>query len=164
MKLVREYKTQGIYISLGLIALFFPFLPPEFFLVLFLAVGSYLSITKPGSHVFSLLARDPDIKAGKLTGLVYLFFTMAILLLISLLVGVNKFTLFIIAGALAITTFGDGVGDIINIHERAKNPEQKNGKVDSAKSSMVFLISGSLYAFIVGAWISDLTLPIPYGM
>ena len=165
MKLVREYKTQGIYISLGLIALFFPFLPPEFFLVLFLAVGSYLSIAKPGSHVFSLLARDPDIKAGKLTGLVYLFFTMAILLLISLLVGVNKFPLFIIAGALAITTFGDGVGDIINIHERAKNPEQKNGvKVYSAKSSMVFLLSGSLYAFIVGAWISDLTLPIPYGM
>ena len=164
MKLAQEYKTQGIYISLGLIALFFPFLPPEFFLVLFLAVGSYLSIAKPGSHVFSLLARDPDIKAGKLTGLVYLFFTMAILLLISLLVGVNKFPLFIIAGALAITTFGDGVGDIINIHERAKNPEQKNGKVYSAKSSMVFLISGSLYAFIVGAWISDLTLPIPYGM
>ena len=165
MKLAHEYKTQGTYILLGLIALFFPFLPPEFFLVLFLAVGSYLSIAKPGSHVFSLLARDSDIKAGKLTGLVYLFFTMAILLLISLLVGVNKFPLFIIAGALAITTFGDGVGDIINIHERAKNPEQKNGvKVYSAKSSIVFLISGSLYAFIVGAWISDLTLPIPYGM
>lgn len=165
MKLAQEYKTQGIYILLGLIALFFPFLPPEFFMVLFLAVGFYLSIAKPGSGVFSMLARDSDIKAGKLTGLVYLFITMAILLLISLLVGGNKFPLFIIAGAFAITTFGDGVGDIINIHERAKNPEQKNGvKVYSAKSSMLFLISGSLYAFIVGAWISDLTLPIPYGM
>ncbi len=163
--MIEKYKTQCIYIFLGLIVLLFPFLHPAYFLVIFLACGLYFAREEPGSRVFTILARETDIRAGKLMGLVYLFFTMSILLLIGQIVGPNKLPLFIIAGAIVITTFGDGVADLINIHEKAKKEKKNNGvKIYSAKSSMVFLISGSLFAFIIGAWISDFTLHVPYGM
>ena len=169
MKLIREYKTQCIYILFGSIVVLFPFLHPGYLFIISLACGIFFSRIKPGSPIFTMLARESDIKEGKLVGLVYLFSTMATLIFISLFMdlsaGVDKFPLFIIGCAIAITTFGDGVGDLINIHEKLKKEEQKNDiKVYSAKSSIVFLISGSLYAFIIGAWISDFTKPEPYGM
>ncbi len=161
----QEYKTQSVYIFLGLVALLFPFLHPAYFLVAFLTAGIVLSGVQPGSQVFTFLARESDIRAGKLVGLVYLFFTMAILFFIDLVVGLHKFPLFIIGGAFAITTFGDGVADIINIHEKAKKEIQPTEvKVYSPKSSIVFLLSGSIYAFLVGAWISNFTFHVPYGM
>ncbi len=169
MKLIQEYKTQCIYILFGLIVLLFPFLHPAYLFVISLACGIFLSRIKQGSSIFTILARESDIKEGKLVGLVYLFLTMATLIFINFLMylsaGPDKFPLFIIGCAIAITTFGDGVADLINIHEKFKKEEQKNDiKVYSAKSSIVFLISGSLYAFIVGTWISDFTTAVPYGM
>lgn len=171
MDQIQEYKKQSIYIFLGLIALLFPFLDIPYFLLAFLGGGLLFSRISPESPFFSILARESDIKAGKLIGLTQLFFTMTILLLLGLIFRDN-FPLFIIGGALAITTFGDGVADIINIHEKAKNAyasiSQNNVKVYSAKSSIVFLISGSVYAFLTGAWIwawtEPLLQPIPYGM
>jgi uncharacterized protein (TIGR00297 family) len=165
MKKVQEYKTQGIYFLLGLIVLFFPFIHPIYFFLLFLVSGLYLSRVRPGSQIFALLARESDIRSGKLNGLVYFTLTTAILLFISMILGQNKFPLFIIAASIAITTLGGGVADIINNHEKAKNLEQKNRiKVYSAKSSIAFLTTGSLYAFLVSAWISDFNFQIPYGM
>ncbi|MCZ7371571.1 MAG: DUF92 domain-containing protein, partial [Candidatus Methanoperedens sp.] len=165
MKLRQEYKTQGIYISLGLIILLLPFLK-SFFLIVFLGGALLFSSLSPKSPVFGMLARESDIKAGKLTGLVQLFFTMGILMLMGFLTGFDRFPLFLIAGAFAITTFGDGVADLVNIHDKVRNADtQQNGiKIYSAKSSIVFLISGSIYAFLVGVWISGFTLHVPYGM
>ena len=164
MKLVKEFKTQSIYIFLGLISFLFPLLHPAFFFIAFLAGAIFLSGIKPGSGAFNILARESDIRAGKLAGMIYLFYTMAVLFLIHLIFDI-KFPLFIVGGAFAITTFGDGIADIINIHEKVKNGNHKNDiKVYSAKSSIVFLISGSMYALLVGAWISDFTVYIPYGM
>jgi uncharacterized protein (TIGR00297 family) len=169
MKLIQEYKTQCIYIFFGLIVLLFPFLHHTYLFLIFLACGIFFSRIRKGSPIFTLLARESDIKDGQLIGLVYLFLTMATLIFISLFMhlstGHDKFPLFIIGCAIAITTFGDGVADLLNIHEKFKKEEQKSDiKFYSAKSSIVFLISGSLFAFIVGTWISDFTTPAPYGM
>lgn len=150
MALIQEYKKQGIYIFLGLIVLLFPFLNESF--LVFGFFGSAL--------VFLFIS-------PKLKGLVHLFFTMGALLLTGKILGFEKFPLFIIGGAFAITTFGYSVADIINIHDKARNgvnKQQSDVKVYSAKSSMVFLISGGASAFLAGAWISAETLPIPLDM
>ncbi|MCZ7398572.1 MAG: DUF92 domain-containing protein [Candidatus Methanoperedens sp.] len=123
------------------------------------------SVLSPSSYAFHFFARESDIKAGKLISLIQLFFTIAFLFIISLVVGQNKFPLFIIGAAFAITTFGDGVADAINILEKTKQTgHTRNEKYYCAKSSIIFLISGSIYAFVAGAWISGFTLKVPYGM
>lgn len=149
MKLTQEYKTQSIYIFIGLIILLFPLFSTYFFMLLFFCGAFVFSRLKQGSMVFGILARESDIKQGRLTGLTRLFLTMGALFFISSMVGPEKFPLFIIAGALAITTFGDGVADLINIHDRQKN----SVKVYSPISSIVFLISGGIFAFLAGEWI-----------
>lgn len=169
MKHIQEYKRQGIYISIGLLVLLFPFFDIFYLLLAFIAGMLTFLRLPPGSPVFETLARESDIKEGKLTSLVQLFFIMALLLLISLMVGQAKLPLFIIGGALVITTFGDGISDIINIHDKTKtDKKQNNTKIYSAKSSIVFLISGGIFAFLAGVWILDWSqpayYPVPYGM
>ena len=149
MKLIQEYKTQAIYIFMGLIVLLFPFFPAYFFMLAFFCIALFISRVRPGTTVFQMLARESDIRQGRLKGLTYLFLIIGSLFLISSIVGPSKFPIFIIGGALAITTFGDGVADIINIHERKKS----SGKVYSAKSSVVFLISGVIFTYLACAWI-----------
>ncbi len=156
-----EYKRQSIYIFLGLAALLFPFLDVFYLMLLFFGSALLFSNISSKSQVFDFLARGNDIKAGKLTGLTHLFLTTAVLLLISLMLG-NKFPVFIIGGAFAIATFGDGVADIVNICDKANTA--RDAGVYSAKSSIVFLISGSCFALLAGAWISFFTLQVTYGM
>ncbi len=161
---MQRYRKQSIYIFLGLIALLFPFFKTSYFVLAFLGGAVLFSIIPPASPVFGFLAREYDIKAGKLVGLTQLFFTMSILLLISLGAGANKFPLFIIGAAFAITTFGDGVADVVNILDKAKQTGQNDIKFYSAKSSIIFLISGSISALLAGAWVSGFTLQVPLGM
>jgi uncharacterized protein (TIGR00297 family) len=165
---IQEYKKQGIYISLGLLVLLFPFFDTLYLLTAFIVGALIFSRLPPGSPVFSVLARKSDIKEGKLTSLIQLFFITALLLLVSLLVGQAKLPLFIIGGAFVITTFGDGISDIINIHDKAKNNKKENNtKIYSAKSSIVFLISGGIFAFLAEVWIlewSAVYYLVPYGM
>ena len=166
---IQEYKKQGIYISLGLLVLFFPFFDISYLLLAFIVGGLFFLRLSPGSPIFSALAREFDIKEGKLTSLIQLFFITSFLLLVSLLVGQAKLPLFIIGGAFVITTFGDGISDIINIHDKEKNNKKENNKkIYSAKSSLVFLISGGIFAFLAGVWIlkwsQPVYYPIPYNM
>ena len=170
---IKEYEKQSIYILLGLLVLFFPFFNSNHFILafIFLMISLLLSAVSPDSSFFRFFARESDTRAGKLIGIIQLFMTMAILLTISIIVGVDiagvyKFPIFIIGAAFAITTFGDGIADILHIIEKEKNPDdrQSSHKVYSAKSSIVFLIAGSVFAFISGAWISSFTLYVPVGM
>jgi uncharacterized protein (TIGR00297 family) len=149
MKLIQEYKTQSLYIFLGLIVLLFPFFSTYFFLLAFFCGALLISRVMPGSTIFRMLARKSDIKQGRLKGLTHLFLIIGSLFLISSIVGPGKFPIFIIGGALAITAFGDGIADLINIHERKRSSE----KVYSAKSSIVFVISGGLFTFLACVWI-----------
>ena len=172
---IKEYEKQSIYILLGLLVLFFPFFKTNHFMlaVFFFSVSLVLSAVSPSSSFFRFFARENDRRAGKLISMIQLFLTTAVLLLISLILGVDtagvyKFPIFIIGASFAITTFGDGIADIIHIIDREKiqheNDRQTGQKVYSAKSSIVFLISGSFFAFISGIWISGLTLYVPVGM
>jgi uncharacterized protein (TIGR00297 family) len=170
---IKEYEKQSIYILLGLLVLFFPFFNSNRFMLafMFLLTSILLSVVSPDSSFFRFFARESDTRVGKLIGIIQLFMTTAVLLMLSLIVGVDiagvyKFPIFIIGAAFAITTFGDGIADIIHIIEKEKkqNPNDKQSKVYSAKSSIVFLIAGSVFAFISGAWISGLTLYVPVGM
>lgn len=171
----KEYEKQSIYILLGLLVLFFPFFKANIFLLalLFLSAAIILSVVPAGSSFFRFFARESDLKAGKLVSMIHLFLTTAILLAISLMVGVDiagvyKFPIFIIGAAFAITTFGDGIADIMHIFykEKKQNVSDKSGglKVYSAKSSMLFLVSGSVFAFIIGVWIAGFTVYVPVGM
>ncbi len=166
MTSLQRYTKQGIYIFIGLLALLFPYFDISYFVMAFLVVALFFSFIPSESPIFNALARECDIKARKLTGLIQLFFTMAFLLVLGLVLGDNKFPLFIIGAAFVITTFGDGIADVINIHEKTKRQDknQNDTKFYSPKSSIVFLISGSVCAFLAGAWISGFTLQVPYGM
>ncbi|MCZ7406220.1 MAG: TIGR00297 family protein [Candidatus Methanoperedens sp.] len=165
MKLIQCCEKQGIFIFIGLIVLLFPFVNTYYLAAAFVGAALLFSVLSPGSPAFGFFARESDVKAGKLISLIQLFFTIAFLFIINLAVGQNKFPLFIIGAAFAITTFGDGVADAVNILEKAKETGQTHEiKYYSAKSSIVFLISGSLYAFVAGTWISGFTLKVPDGM
>jgi uncharacterized protein (TIGR00297 family) len=165
MKLIQCCEKQGIFIFIGLIVLLFPFFKVSYLAAAFVGVALFFYVISPESSAFRFFARESDIKAGKLISLIQLFFTTAFLFIISAVVGQNKFPLFIIGAGFAITTFGDGVADAINILEKAKETFQKREiKYYSAKSSIIFLISGSLYAFVAGTWISGFTLKVPYGL
>lgn len=162
MMMLKEYEKQVIYILLGLFVLFFPFFKTSYFVLALLFLGGAIlfSIISPDSSIFQFFARESDIRAGRLISLIQLFLTTAILLMMSLIVGMNKFPIFIIGAAFAITTFGDGISDIINILEKDKkliiNNKKNDLKIYSAKSSIVFLISGSVFASISGVWISGI--------
>ncbi len=164
MRLISGYKKQCIYIFLGLIALLFPFFKTSYFILVFLGGALLFLIIPSKSPIFSYLARESDVKAGKLIGLIQLFFTMSILFMISSIV---EFPLFIIGAAFAITTFGDGVADIINILDKEKQTGQNDVKLYSAKSSIIFLISGGASAFLAATWITwipGISLHVPLGM
>ncbi|CAG0992184.1 hypothetical protein METP3_02723 [Methanosarcinales archaeon] len=171
----KEYEKQINYILLGLLVLFFPFFNTNIFLLalLFFIAAIILSFVPADSSFFRFFARESDRKAGKLVSMIQLFLTTGFLLAISLMIGVDiagvyKFPLFIIGAAFVITTFGDGIADIIHIIDKEKkqtgNDKQINLKVYSAKSSIVFLISGSIFALFIGGWISGFTLYVPVGM
>ncbi len=160
MRLASCYKKQCVYIFLGLIVLLFPFFKPSYFMLAFLAGALLFSFVTPKSPIFRSLASESDIKAGKLRGLIQIFLITALLFMLNL---IANFPLFIIGAAFAIATFGDGVVDIINIPE-AKRTGQSDIRLYSAKSSIIFLIAGSVFAFLAGAWISSFTLQdFPYG-
>lgn len=171
----KEYEKQINYILLGLLVLFFPFFNENIFLLalLFFIAAIILSFVPADSSFFRFFARESDLKAGKLINMIQLFLTTGILLAISLLIGVdtagvNKFPLFIIGAAFVITTFGDGIADIIHVIDKEKkkavNNKQIMIKIYSAKSSIIFLISGSIFALFIGGWISGFTLYVPVGM
>lgn len=170
MKLSEEYRKQVIFILLGSLVFLFPVFKTNYspLALIFLIAAGLLLIIPTSSTFFNYLARESDARNGKLISMIQLFFTTAILLLIGLMTGQEKFPLFIIGSAFAITTFGDGISDIINIleNEKKQNVDYKiiNSKVYSAKSNIVFLISGSFFAFISGIWISGFTSTVPVGM
>jgi len=170
MRLIEEYRKQVIFILLGSLVFLFPVFKTSYYslALVFLIAGLLLLIIPKGSVFFNYLARGSDTKAGKLITMIQLFLTTAVLLLLSSMTGAEKFPLFIIGSAFAITTFGDGISDIINIIEKDRKQTADNkqvySKVYSAKSSIVFLISGSFFAFISGVWISGFTSTVPVGM
>jgi uncharacterized protein (TIGR00297 family) len=170
MSLIQEYRKQVRFIIIGLLVFLFPFFKTSYYplALIFFIAGILLLILPSGSTFFNYLARESDAKAGRLISIIQLFLTMAILLFIGIMTGTEKFPLFIIGSAFAITTFGNGIADIINIIEKERKQTVDNkhvdSKVHSAKSSITFLISGSIFAFLSAVLISGFTSTVPMGM
>lgn len=169
MKLAQDYKIEAINILIGFTVLLFPYFETSYLLLAFLAGTLVVSRVNPDTGIFKLLACDSDTRSGKLTGLVQLFITTGILLLVSLILGQERFPLFIIGGALAITTFGQAATGAFSFIEHLYDHDtQENIRQVSAKSSILFLIAGGFFAFIASAWIwirsSTLLYPVSYDM
>jgi uncharacterized protein (TIGR00297 family) len=172
MKLSQDYKKEAINILIGFTVLLFPFFKTSYLLLAFLAGTLVVSRINPDTDIFKFLARDSDTRSGKLTGIVQLFITTGILLLISLILGQERFPLFIIGGALALTVFGQGATGIFSFIERLRDhgtqESQHNIRLASAKSSIVFLAAGGSFAFLASAWIwiwnSNTLAPVSLGM
>ena len=86
---------------------------------------------------------------------------------VDLMTGVQKFPLFIIGARLPLQHLAmESPISLILLKKKKNKPRMisnANSKVYSAKSSIVFLVSGSLFAFILGVWISGFT-NVPVGM
>lgn len=175
MRLSQDYKKEAINILIGFTVLLFPFFKTSYLLLAFLAGTLVVSRINPDTGIFKFLARDSDTRSGKLTGMVQLFTTTGILLLVSLILGPERFPLFIIGGALAITAFGQGATGIFSFIEHLYDPgmqqqeqQHHNIRLDSAKSSIVFLTAGGSFAFLASAWIwiwcSNTQSPVSLGM
>ena len=135
-------KIKSIYFLIGLTILFFPFFRISYIMLFFL-IGALFS-----SWILKFI-----VKESMFVDLTQLFLTMSILLLIVLIMGTHRLPLFIIGGALAITTFGKGVAEIIQQDE-----------FYSAKPSIAFLIIGSMYAFFAFTWITWNKSDVDHGM
>ena len=103
-----ELKRQFAYISLGLLALLFPFLPKWVIVIgVFLGTLAILYIPK-GSFLFQIFASENDKKAGMLVGA--LKFSFAILLLAILMVALD-FPVYVMSATIGMVAFGEGAAD-----------------------------------------------------
>jgi uncharacterized protein (TIGR00297 family) len=136
-----EIKRQSAYISLGLLALLFPFLP-EWLIVLGIFLGTIAIIYMPkDSFLFKALASERDMEAGLLLG--PLKFSFALLLLAILVVALD-FPIYVLAATIGTVAFGEGVALIVNM------------LVSENKAifwSVTLLILGTIFAFIFGSWV-----------
>lgn len=149
MKLMDEYKNQTAYLLMGFVILLFPYINSFYLTLGFFVAGLFFLKISPKYSFF----RESDYGPGLNIQFFHLFITTAILLLISLLIRPDRFPLFIIGGAFAISTFGNGAADIILKSESHGNIPKSSITPYSAKPSIVFLIAGSIVASFAGVWI-----------
>lgn len=136
-----EIKRQSAYISLGLLALLFPFVP-KWLIVLGVFLGTIAIIYIPrDSFLFKSLASERDREAGVLLG--PLKFSFALLLLAILMVALD-FPVYILAATVGTVAFGEGTAAIVNM------------LVSRDKTifwSVTLLVLGTIFAFVFGAWV-----------
>jgi uncharacterized protein (TIGR00297 family) len=135
-----ELKRQSAYISLGLLALLFPFVP-KWVIVLAVLFGTIVIVYIPkDSFLFKAFASERDMEAGVLIG--PLKFIIAILLLAILVVTLD-FPVYVLAATIGVVAFGEGAATLVNV------------LVSRNKSlfwSVTLLILGTLFGFIFGGW------------
>ena len=135
-----ELKRLFAYLSLGLLALLFPFLP-KWVIVIGVFLGTLVILYIPkDSFLFQLFASENDKKAGMLVGA--LKFSFAILLLAILMVALD-FPVYVMSATIGVVAFGEGTAAVVNkLVSRNK----------SAFWSVTLLILGTIFGFIFGAW------------
>ncbi len=140
LSLDAELKRQSAYISLGLLALLFPFVP-SWVIVLAVLAGIIVIMYMPkGSFLFRAFASERDMQAGVLIG--PLKFSTAILLLAILVVTLDL-PVYVLAATIGVVAFGEGAATLVNV------------LVSRNKSlfwSVTLLILGTLFGFIFGGW------------
>jgi len=136
-----EIKKQSAYISLGLLALLFPFIPKEL-IVLGILLGTIGLIYMPkGSPLFKAMASEKDREAGVLLG--PLKFCGAMLLLAILTIVLN-FPVYVLAAVIGAVAFGEGTASIVNLLAKGDR---------DVFWSVTLLVMGTAFAFIFGTWV-----------
>ncbi|HEY3272464.1 MAG TPA: DUF92 domain-containing protein [Methanocella sp.] len=136
-----EIKRQSAYISLGLLALLFPFVP-EWIIALGILLGTIGIIYMPkGSPLFKAMASDKDREAGLLLG--PLKFCGALLVLAVLVVALD-FPVYVLAAVIGAVAFGEGSAAMVNMLARGNR---------DVLWSVTLLVMGTAFAFIFGAWV-----------
>ncbi|OPY28242.1 MAG: hypothetical protein A4E28_01636 [Methanocella sp. PtaU1.Bin125] len=136
-----EIKKQSAYISLGLLALLFPFIPKEL-IVLGILLGTIGIIYMPkGSPLFKAMASEKDREAGVLLG--PLKFCGALLLLAILTIVLN-FPVYVLAAVIGAVAFGEGTASIVNLLAKGDR---------DVFWSVTLLVMGTAFAFIFGTWV-----------
>jgi uncharacterized protein (TIGR00297 family) len=135
-----ELKRQSAYISLGLLALLFPFIP-KWLIVLGVFLGTLAILYTPKtSFVFQIFASERDREAGVLLG--PLKFCFAILLLAILMVALD-FPIYVMAATIGMVAFGEGAATVVNMLVSRNK---------AAFWSVTLLILGTVFGFVFGAW------------
>ena len=133
-----EIKRQSAYISLGLLALLFPFVPP-WLIALGILLGTIGIIYMPkGSPLFKAMASDKDREAGLLLG--PLKFCGALLVLAVLVVTLD-FPVYVLAAVIGAVAFGEGSASLVNLLARGDR---------DVLWSVTLLVMGTAFAFIFG--------------
>ena len=148
----REVRRQSAYISLGLLALLFPFIP-KWLIVLGILFGMIAIIYMPkGSPLFRAMASEKDREAGVLLG--PLKFCGALLVLAVLVVALD-FPVYLLAAVIGAVAFGEGSAALANLLIRGDR---------DVFWSLTLLVMGTAFAFLFGSWVLvNGSYPVPDG-
>lgn len=174
MDITHEYKRQAIHVLIGMVVLIFPFLPLQYLVLLSLLLFLFVLLLPRSSSIFKIMTHHRSgVAVRRPKGAIALSGSMLLLLLIAWILTFTEyeFPVFIIGGAIAITTFGDGIATILRVADQARYaaigniryPEQGHSggrvKPESVKVSLTLLFTGTVFSFLIGCWILHWTAP-----
>jgi len=119
----HEYKRQMIHALIGMIVLAFPFLPLQYLVLLSLLLFLFVLLLPRSGMLFGILTyHGSDVAIRRPLGAICLSGSMLLMLLIAWMLTFTEyeFPVFIIGGAIAITTFGDGIATILRVANQAR--------------------------------------------
>ena len=164
----HEYKRQTIHVLIGMIVLVYPFLSLQYLVLLSLFLFLFVLLLPRSGKLFGILTyHRSGVAIRRPFGAICLSGSMLLLLLIAWILTFTRyeFPVFIIGGAIAITTFGDGIATILRVADQAryevigkiKHPKkgysEGRAKSESIKVSLTLLFTGTIFSFLVGCWI-----------
>ncbi len=168
----HEYRRQIIHAGLGFLILLFPFIDTNILVVIAFLVHIYFRYLPESSMLYDIMADktihdNRIIKSRGIIGAQDLSISAFILLLINAIFEYTSFSypLYIIAGAMAIATFGDSAATIVRHKRQLKYYELTNEvyptktyqgeirKLYSVKSSSALLGVGIITGFLACSWV-----------
>ncbi len=168
-KMEHEYRRQLLHAAFGLLILLFPFIGPEILLLLsFLVIVGLTFLPEdaainrwlykkplPGSREMLTDSINEGLKSAK-----NLAIAVFILMLISSLLKFTSYQLplYVIAGAIAISTFGTSAANFIRHRKKLQSLRYSPKNIDGREShllpsSIVLLGVGIITAYIAGTWL-----------
>ncbi|RZN34800.1 MAG: TIGR00297 family protein [Methanosarcinales archaeon] len=167
LNIKHEYKRQTIHVLIGMIVLIFPFVPLQYLVLLLLVLFSSVLMLPVSSKLFRIITSSDKATKRRPTGAICLSGSMLILVLVAWVLTFTdyEFPIFLIGGAIAITTFGDGMATSLRVTEQARynilnnieyprrQYQGEQTKPESVKASLTILSVGAIFSFLIGAWI-----------
>lgn len=167
-KMEHEYRRQLLHAAFGILILLFPFIESEILLLLSFLIIMGLTLLPEDSVINRYLYKKPlpgsremltdSINEG-LKSAKNLAVSVFIMMLISALLEFTPYRLplYVIAGAIAISTFGTSSANFIRHRKKLQSLIQNSGKKDLHESyllpsSIVLLGIGIITAYLAGTW------------